>query len=67
MFLTNACYQGMVNHVQTSAMVKDDYLRIVFIPMLGIVIPIVAGALTYKNYSIEQSHETFTVKLPFIT
>jgi Histidine kinase len=33
-------------------MIKDKYLRLVFIPLLGIVIPFFSGIITYNLYSI---------------
>jgi len=32
-------------------MIRDIYLRLLFIPLLGITIPFVSGIITYKNYS----------------
>ena len=32
-------------------MIRDKYLRILFIPLLGIVIPVVSGIITYVRYS----------------
>ena len=34
-----------------TAMIRDIYLRILFIPLLGITIPFISGLITYKNYS----------------
>ena len=33
-------------------MIRDRYLRIFFIPLLGIVIPLVSGIITYPAYTI---------------
>ena len=35
-------------------MIKDKYLRLLFIPILGIMIPFFSGIITYTNYSIPQ-------------
>ena len=35
-------------------MIKDKYLRLLFIPILGILIPFFSGIITYTNYSIPQ-------------
>ena len=32
-------------------MIRDRYLRIVFIPLLGILIPVISGIITYSSYS----------------
>lgn len=33
-------------------MIRDRYLRILFIPLLGIMIPAVSGIITYRKYSV---------------
>ena len=33
-------------------MIKDKYLRLVFIPLLGIVIPFFSGIISYSRYSV---------------
>lgn len=33
-------------------MIRDTYLRVLFIPLLGIIIPIISGLVTYYNYSL---------------
>ncbi len=35
-------------------MIRDRYLRILFVPLLGIFIPIISGIITYNNYSVAQ-------------
>jgi sensor histidine kinase YesM len=35
-------------------MIKDRYLRALFIPLLGIFIPVISGIITYDHYSIFQ-------------
>ncbi len=35
-------------------MIRDTYLRLLFIPFLGIIIPMLSGIITYKNYSIPE-------------
>jgi two-component system, LytTR family, sensor kinase len=35
-------------------MIKDVYLRILFIPLLGVVIPFISGIITYKLYSVPE-------------
>ncbi|MGH2563846.1 MAG: sensor histidine kinase [Ginsengibacter sp.] len=35
-------------------MIKDKYLRLVFIPLLGIVIPFFSGVISYNHYSIPE-------------
>lgn len=32
-------------------MIRDIYLRVLFIPLLGFTIPFISGVITYKNYS----------------
>jgi len=44
-------------------MTRDRYLRLVFIPILGIVIPFFSGIITYKKYS---SLELISVLIYFI-
>ena len=44
-------------------MIKDKYLRLVFIPLLGIVIPFFSGIITYSDYSIL---ELISINLYFI-
>jgi len=39
-------------NLRTAAMIRDKYLRMFFIPLLGIVIPMVSGIITYRYYSI---------------
>lgn len=34
-----------------TAMIRDIYLRLLFIPLLGIAIPYISGAITYRLYS----------------
>ncbi len=36
---------------KTAAMIRDTYLRLLFIPLLGIMIPAVSGIITYKKYN----------------
>src|SRR5512138_1711419 len=38
-----------------SAMIRDVYLKGVFIPLLGILIPQFSGLITYGNYSTAES------------
>ena len=35
-------------------MIKDAYLRLLFIPILGVIIPWVSGIITYKKYSLSE-------------
>jgi len=35
-------------------MIRDVYLRVIFIPILGVVIPLLSGIITYKNYTTLQ-------------
>jgi sensor histidine kinase YesM len=35
-------------------MIKDALLKIIFIPLLGIGLPIIAGIITYKKYSVPE-------------
>lgn len=35
-------------------MIRDIYLRAIFIPLLGIFIPVLSGIITYSNYTIVQ-------------
>ena len=35
-------------------MIKDVYLRILFIPLLGVVIPFISGIITYSLYSVPE-------------
>jgi len=38
-----------------SAMIRDVYLKGVFIPLLGILIPQISGIITYTNYSVVEN------------
>lgn len=35
-------------------MTRDTYLRILFIPLLGVLLPLIAGLITYHNYTVLQ-------------
>ena len=35
-------------------MIRDKYLRILFIPLLGVFLPVIAGIITYSKYSASQ-------------
>jgi hypothetical protein len=35
-------------------MIKDAYLKIIFVPLLGIFIPLVSGIIIYENYSVTE-------------
>lgn len=35
-------------------MIRDTYLRVFFIPLLGICIPVIAGIITYSKYSLPE-------------
>src|SRR5687768_4825127 len=36
-------------------MIRDRYLRIIFIPLLGLLIPLTTGFLSYGNYGIVET------------
>src|ERR1044072_4502805 len=38
-----------------AAMIRDTYLKILFIPLLGVAIPAVSGIINYHNYSVLQN------------
>ena len=44
-------------------MIRDRYLRILFIPLLGIIIPVISGIITYNRYS---GIEIITANIYFI-
>jgi hypothetical protein len=35
-------------------MTRDTYLRILFIPVLGVSLPVISGLITYRNYTVLQ-------------
>lgn len=47
-------YPVIINETD-SAMIRDVYLKGVFIPLLGILIPQISGIITYSNYSIAET------------
>ena len=35
-------------------MIKDALLKLIFIPLLGIGLPVIAGIITYEQYSVPE-------------